>query len=108
MTSLSREQIRAYREQGYVAVEGALTPDQVAEGRRIIDEFVEHTRELQRRLAQQEPTRVERRSLHRVTFHLHVTLHLSHDLGLSPNYTERRKGVVKAPSIGHRACSLVY
>jgi phytanoyl-CoA hydroxylase len=43
---LTPAQQDAYRENGYVIVEGALTSDQVAEGRRVIDEFVERSRAL--------------------------------------------------------------
>ena len=41
---LSREQIEFYRENGYILVEDAVTPDQLAEMRRIKDAFIEKSR----------------------------------------------------------------
>jgi ectoine hydroxylase-related dioxygenase (phytanoyl-CoA dioxygenase family) len=41
---LTKEQIRSYRELGYVAVENVLSQAQIEEGRRIVEEFVEQSR----------------------------------------------------------------
>jgi phytanoyl-CoA hydroxylase len=41
---LSRQQIDFYRTNGYLALEGVLTPAQVAEGRRVVEEAVEASR----------------------------------------------------------------
>jgi phytanoyl-CoA hydroxylase len=41
---LTKEQIRSYEQNGYVAIEKVLTEAQVAEGRRIIEDFVEQSR----------------------------------------------------------------
>jgi ectoine hydroxylase-related dioxygenase (phytanoyl-CoA dioxygenase family) len=41
---LAKEQIRSYQDDGYIAVESVLTEAQIAEGRRIIDDFVEQSR----------------------------------------------------------------
>lgn len=41
---LAKEQIRSYQDDGYIAVERVLTEAQIAEGRRIIDDFVEQSR----------------------------------------------------------------
>ena len=43
LTSTQRD---FYRENGYLIVEGVLTPDQVAEGRRVVDAFVERSQAL--------------------------------------------------------------
>src|SRR4029079_13911572 len=41
---LTKEQIRSYRDDGYVAVENVLTEEQIEEGRRIIEDFGEKSR----------------------------------------------------------------
>src|SRR5438105_3279313 len=41
---LRKDQIAFYRTNGYLIVENVLTADQVAEGRRIVDEFTERSR----------------------------------------------------------------
>jgi ectoine hydroxylase-related dioxygenase (phytanoyl-CoA dioxygenase family) len=41
---LAKEQIRSYQDDGYITVESVLTEAQIAEGRRIIDDFVEQSR----------------------------------------------------------------
>ena len=41
---LTKEQIRSYRDDGYVVVENVLTEAQIEEGRRIIEDFVEKSR----------------------------------------------------------------
>jgi phytanoyl-CoA hydroxylase len=41
---LSSQQVESYRMHGYLIIEDVLTPDEMAEGRRVIDEFTEQSR----------------------------------------------------------------
>ena len=41
---LSRDQVDFYRAKGYLIIEDVLTPEQVEEGRRIVEDFVERSR----------------------------------------------------------------